>query len=297
MNLNRKTLLALTLSATLGAVPLLLHAEPAPERTLGSVERRHASQANALLDQAVQTLQSQGPEKALTVFNDSNGEFVQGQYYIFVLDEDGTMQASGGPSTSLVGLNVSDLKDAAGKAFMREILDISARQGSGAVEYQWLNPADNALEHKVSHFRKVGQHVLCVGYYIPRATAENARQLLDKAVQHVHEQGQETAFRSFNDPRGGFVYNDQYVFVIGLDDGRYRASGSSPNLVGLDVSNVTDAAGKPLFREMIDLAREQGSGAVDYVWRNPATNAVEAKHSLIQRVEDVLLGVGYYKQH
>ena len=43
-----------------------------------------------------------------------------------------------------------------------------------------------------------------------------------------------------------------------------------------------------------ELARKQGSGSVDYVWRNPATNAVEQKHTLIQRVDDVLLGVGYY---
>jgi len=42
------------------------------------------------------------------------------------------------------------------------------------------------------------------------------------------------------------------------------------------------------------VARKQGSGSVDYVWRNPATNAVEQKHTLIQRVDDVLLGVGYY---
>ena len=49
MNRNRKKLLALSLSATLGAVPLLLHAqEPAQQRTLGSVERSHASQARAL---------------------------------------------------------------------------------------------------------------------------------------------------------------------------------------------------------------------------------------------------------
>ena len=27
---------------------------------------------------------------------------------------------------------------------------------------------------------------------------------------------------------------------------------------------------------------------------SPATNAVEQKHTLIQRVDDVLLGVGYY---
>jgi cytochrome c len=32
------------------------------------------------------------------------------------------------------------------------------------------------------------------------------------------------------------------------------------------------------------------------VWRNPATNAVEQKHSLIQRVDKVLLGVGYYSK-
>jgi len=65
MNRNRKKLLALSLSATLGAVPLLLHAqEPAQQRTLGSVERSHASQARALLDQAVLTFQAKGPEQA-----------------------------------------------------------------------------------------------------------------------------------------------------------------------------------------------------------------------------------------
>ncbi|WP_326429109.1 cache domain-containing protein [Stutzerimonas frequens] len=292
---NRKKLLVLSICATLGAVPFTLQAEEAArERTLGSVERSHASNARALLDQAVLTYQAKGPEQALATFNDRNGEFARGQYYIFVLGEDGTMQASSGPSASLVGLNVSDLKDAAGKPFMREILDKSTRQDSGEVEYQWLNPADNKLENKVSQFRKVGDHVLCVGYYIPRATAEQAQALLERAVQQVKDKGAEAAFRSFNDPRGGFVYNDEYVFAIGLDDGRYRASGSSPNLVGIDVRNVTDAAGKPLFKDMIELARKQGSGTVDYVWRNPATNAVEQKHSLIQRVDDVLLGVGYY---
>ena len=165
--MNRKTLLVLFLSATLGATPLLHAQEQAPQRTLGSVERSHASQARALLDQAVLTFQAKGPEQALAAFNDRSGEFVRGQYYIFVLGEDGTMQASSGPSASLVGLNVGELKDASGKPFMRELLDKSARQESGEVEYKWLNPADNKVENKISQFRKVGDHVLCVGYYIP----------------------------------------------------------------------------------------------------------------------------------
>ena len=57
---------------------------------------------------------------------------------------------------------------------------------------------------------------------------------------------------------------------------------------------INDAAGTPLFKQMITLAKDKGTGTVDYVWRNPATNAVEQKHSLIQRFDDVLLGVGYY---
>jgi cytochrome c len=84
------------------------------------------------------------------------------------------------------------------------------------------------------------------------------------------------------------------VFAINLNDGKYLASGASPNLTGVDVRNLTDAAGKALFKDMIALAKNKGSGTVDYVWRNPATNAVESKHTLIQRVDDVLLGVGYY---
>jgi len=297
MNMNRDKLLALSIAAALGALPLAHVGQAlAQQEPMGSVERSHSSQAKALLDSAALYIQANGAEQALAVFNDRNGQFAKGQYYIFVLADDGTMRASAGASAGLVGLNVSDLRDASGKPFMRQLLDAAKAEESGTVDYQWLNPADNNLESKVSHFRKVGDNILAVGYYIPRASAEQARAMLDKAVALVKEVGADKAFRTFNDPQGGFVVNDEYVFVIGLDDGKYRASGASPNLVGRDVREVSDAAGTPLFKEMIALAKEKGSGTVEYVWRNPATNAVEQKHTLIQRVDDVLLGVGYYSK-
>lgn len=292
---NRK-LLTLSLGALLSTTPLL----PAMADTAqakGSIERQHARQADALLEQAVAHLQRNGAEQSLAVFNDPRGGFVEGQYYLFTLGLDGTMLSSNGPSRSLVGLNVQDLADAAGKSFMREILDKAKTADSGTVGYQWLNPADNELENKTSQFRKVGDHILVVGYYIPRATAEHARKMLDQAAALMKKAGNETAFRAFNDPQGGFVINDEYVFVIGLEDGKYRASGDSPSLVGVDVREVQDAAGTPLFKQMIALAKDKGTGTVDYVWRNPATNAVEHKHTLIQRFDDVLLGVGYYSSN
>ena len=153
------------------------------------------------------------------------------------------------------------------------------------------------MENKTSLYRKVGDRIIAVGYYIPRSSAEQAQKMLDEAVALVKRSGGEAAFKAFNDPQGGFVMNDEYVFAIGLDDGKYRASGASPNLVGVDVREITDAAGTPLFKQMIALAKDKGTGTVDYVWRNPATNAVEKKHTLIRRVNDVLLGVGYYSSN
>ncbi|MCF7201247.1 cache domain-containing protein [Pseudomonas oligotrophica] len=295
MHTKHKTLLVLSMLGALGGAPLV-HAAPdsSQARPMGSVERSHARQAENLLAQAVEHLEKRGAEQALADFNARNGRFAMGEYYVFVLDQAGTMRASSGASHSLVGLDVSQLQDAAGKNFMAAILSQAKGAQSGAIDYHWLNPANNKLENKTSLFRRVGDYVVCVGYYIPRSSAEQARALLDKAVALLQQEGGDAAYRRFNDPQGGFVIGDEYVFAIGLEDGKYRASGGSPSLVGTDVREVRDAAGKPLFRDMIELARSKGEGNVDYVWRNPATNAVEPKHTLIRRVDDVLLGVGYY---
>jgi cytochrome c len=90
------------------------------------------------------------------------------------------------------------------------------------------------------------------------------------------------------------VHDDLYVFAVSLDDARFLAMGANPALVGTDAGVMKDAAGKPIIAEMIALARTKGSGTVDYVWRNPLTNKVENKHSLIERIDNYLIGVGYY---
>ena len=298
MKLNRIGLLILTLTSALSVAPVVSAADKMPmaasPKPMGAIERSDAKQATALLDHAVDYLQKNGPEKSFGAFNDRKGTFVRDEYYVFTVGLDGILYASGGASSGLVGLNVLDLHDAAGKPFIRDILEAAKTSDSGAVEYRWLNRVDNHVENKVSQFHKVGNYIVCVGYYIPRASVEEARVMLNKAVALLKKSGGKTAFKAFNDPQGGFAINDEYVFVIGLDDGKYRASGASPNLVGVDVRELSDAAGTPLFKQMIALAKQKGSGTVNYVWRNPATNAVEQKHWLIQRVGDVLLGVGYY---
>jgi cytochrome c len=259
----------------------------------GAIERSDAKRASDLLERAVDYLQTNGPEKAFGAFSERKSDFVSNEFYVFVIGTDGVLKATGGDPNWLVNLSALDMHDAAGKYFVREMLDVTKTKESGTIEYNWLNHIDNRVEIKTTQFRKVGNFIVCVGYYIPRASIEEAAALLDKAVAMLKKSGGTTTFKVFNDPKGGYVINDEYVFAIGLD-GKYRASGAAPHLTGTDVLELTDVAGKPFFREMIEIAKRNGSGSVDYLWRNPATNAVEQKHSLIQRVDDVLLGVGYY---
>lgn len=269
-------------------------ADPANPQHLGSVDRSKASRASELLEAAVAFLRHNGPEAAFSAFNDPKGSFIYGPYYVFVVDTHGAMLAHGGGQPGLVGTNTLDLRDAAGKPLIRDLIAAAAQNPKASIEYRWINPESKTVELKVSLFNKVDDYIVCVGYYTPRATRTEAQALLNRAAEYVKTAGPEKAFAAFNDRQGGFMHDDEYVFVIGIEDGRYRASGASPHLNGMDVRGMKDAAGNPLFEEMIAMAKKDGSGSVDYVWRNPATNAVESKHTLIQRVNDVLLGVGYY---
>lgn len=286
----------LTLAVALAAIslPTTYAAELAVNASLGAIERSQAKRATELLDRAVNYMKKNGAEKSFAAFNDPKGSYVDGAYYVYAVGLDGFMHANGGSPLGLAGKNSLDLRDAAGKPLIQDLLAQAKNSPTGVIEYRWLNRVSNRIEHKVSEYHLVGNYILCVGYYTPRASREEAQDLLDKAVKFLKDSGGAAAFNAFNDPQGGFTHNDQYVFVIGLDDGKYRATGASPQLTGMDVRGLRDAAGKALVEEMITIAQQKGQGSVDYVWRNPATNAVETKHSLIQRVDNLVLGVGYY---
>jgi cytochrome c len=267
--------------------------DPANPLHIGSMERSRASRAVELRDAALAFLKHNGPQKAFAAFNDPKGSFIYAPYYVFVVGTDGTMLANGGTQLPATGKNAMDMRDAAGKPLILDLLSLAARTPEGSIEYRLLNE-HNSVELKAGLYSKVDNYVISVGYYTPRATQADALALLERAVAFVKNAGTETAFAAFNNPTGGFTYDDQYVFVIGIEDGKYRASGASPQLNGMDVRGLKDAAGYSLFEDMISLAKTKGNGTVRYVWRNPATNAVETKNSMIQRVGDVLLGVGYY---
>lgn len=126
-----------------------------------------------------------------------------------------------------------------------------------------------------------------------RSTADQAKALVQDAVTYLKANGAEKAAAAFNDPKGGFVRNDLYVFVFD-DKGHYVASGGNPKLTGTDASGLQDAEGKPIVKDMLDATRTNPAGVVEYVWLNRASNKVEHKHSYLMREGSYLIGSGYY---
>lgn len=128
----------------------------------------------------------------------------------------------------------------------------------------------------------------------PHASSTEAQGLLNRAVVELTREGPTKAFAEFNDPKAGFAQKDLYVFVFDTK-GVYEATGANPSLVGTSAINLTDAEGKLLVQAIIASVKDQSEGRVDYVWLNRIDNRVEHKVSLVRRVGDHIVGVGYYK--
>lgn len=289
--MKSNSMVNMVLLAVLSLFLLVARAEePAVTATLESVAS-DIQRARALLARAIIRYRQQGDE-AFAAFNGPT-EFVDGELYVWVLGTDGVMLASGGSSSALIGRKVSNMRDAFGTPFFYDMLEKAKTSDTGVVEYRWLNRLHHKPERKITLFTKIGTRLLAVGYYIPRASAEQASAMLERAVGAMQADPVK-ALAAFNDLNGGYIEDDLYVFVVGIDNGKFRAHGVSGRLVGSDGYALTDPNGKPVIRQMLDVLKDKDRGELDYAWRNPVTRQVENKHTLFRKVGNNLVGVGYY---
>jgi len=247
--------------------------------------------ARALLEKAVAYYQQQG-DKAFAAFS-RQGDFVDKDRYVFVVDTQGVMLASGGPSAALIGREVSEVLGPDLKKAFKDVLKTPEGEGVQEAEYRWQNWADGKVERKRVFFQRVGERILAVGYYLPRASADQARALLDKAATALGSDQKQT-LSAINSLKGGFLQDDLYVFVVDLKTHRYVAHGTNLRLVNTDFGKIRDPQGKPVGEPILALMAKQDQGEYEYRWKNPVTGKVEDKHAYLRKVGDLLVAVGYY---
>ncbi|QHD05888.1 cache domain-containing protein [Pseudomonas sp. R76] len=250
-----------------------------------------AQAAKALLEKALAYYQSNG-DKAFAAFS-RQGEFIDHDRYVFVVDTQGVLLASGGPSSALIGRDVSEQLGPDLQASFKQALAVPEGQGIQQAEYRWQNWNDGKVERKHVFYQRVGERILAVGYYLPRATPEQARGLRDKAVKALIKDEAGT-LKAINALQGGFLQDDLYVFVVDLNTARYVAHGTNLRLVNTDFRKIKDPDGRPVGEPILKLMAEQDQGEYKYRWKNPVTDKVENKHAYLRKTGHFMAAVGYY---
>ncbi len=120
--------------------------------------------AKRLVKQAAAYVKYQGKDKAIAEISTPKGMFDKGELYVFAYDLQGVMLAHP-KNPALIGQNLMAVPDVEGKLFRKEIVVRAKSEGSGWVDYVYLNPETSKQEHKTTYFQKVGDVILCCGVY------------------------------------------------------------------------------------------------------------------------------------
>lgn len=102
------------------------------------------AEARALLDAAHAEIKSKGVEAAVKEFN-AGGKWKGSKAYVVVADFKGHMLAHAA-NEKIVGKNMYEAKDAAGKAFVQEVIQGVQAKGETNIEFRWANPQTRKID-------------------------------------------------------------------------------------------------------------------------------------------------------
>jgi signal transduction histidine kinase len=126
-------------------------------------------------------------------------------------------------------------------------------------------------------------------------SGEEAKQFVKKAIDFYKKAGKAIALAEYTNPKGPFIESDMYVFVLNLK-GTMLAHGVNEKYIGHDFIDVKDSDGRSFIREIVEVGNTKGLGFVDYKWYNPLTKEDLQKHVYFEKVDDVIICSGVYKE-
>ena len=117
-----------------------------------------------MVKKAVAFIKEQGPEKAYAAFTGKDGQFIDRDLYVVVYQFDGKVLAHGS-NAKFVGKDMSDAQDVDGKLFVKERVEMAAKQASFWQDYKFVNPVDKKVEPKQMYCERLDNTAVCSGIY------------------------------------------------------------------------------------------------------------------------------------
>ncbi|THB67548.1 MAG: histidine kinase [Gammaproteobacteria bacterium] len=137
--------------------------------------------------------------------------------------------------------------------------------------------------------------IVCFSGIAAAASKEDAKNMVEKAIKYIEENGMEKAEVAFKDKKGDFINGQLYVFVINFD-GLMIIHPIKANLEGKNLNKLRTPDGIYFIQEMNKKSKEDGEGWVDYKWANPETGKVSPKSTYVKRIKgkEMYVGCGVY---
>jgi cytochrome c len=124
-----------------------------------------AKDAIAMVEKSAAFFKQHGKDKLIEKISAKDPEFIQGALYVDIRDLQSGIVLAHPVNPTIVGKDLTDVPDASGKKYRREIIELAASKGKGWVDYMYKNPTTGKIEPKTTYIQRVGDTVLEAGIY------------------------------------------------------------------------------------------------------------------------------------
>ena len=244
---------------------------------------------------AIDYYNSHGREATLEYYN--SAESVDGQWYMFIFDENEVMIAHENPD--LVGLNAADVNGPDGYPAGRMVVAVASVEGAW-VDYQFNNPATGHAEIKRSWIVFHDGLTFGSGWYEAAPSKTHApgaytRSYVDRALEMYRVLGRDATFEYYNSQQS--IDGQWYLFIHGVDGTRLvnGVRADRPGWLGSNLQGTgVDVTGYDYADDTLSI---ETNGWISYVFPNPdAELRYQRKHSWIVRHDGLLFGSGWYER-
>lgn len=229
--------------------------------------------------------ESVGKEVAIAEFSKQEGQFSQGNLYVYAYGYNGTL-LSHPYLPEEIGMNRTNMTDIRGLPFYR-IAAQTASNGGGFIAYMYPAPEGELINESARdiYLPKIG-YVAPVddswwigsGLYFSDLTGCGADgypepvsrmvTLVERGAAFGREQPGEIAFAEISNRSGLFVDSEEHYIYAYDYNGTLLAHPYLQNLIGTSLIEREDSFGMKNIRALCDTSRN-GGGFIVFVWPNP----------------------------
>lgn len=124
-----------------------------------------AQEAVAMVQQVIASIKANGRDQTIAEINDMRSTRFRDRDLYVTINDLSARNLAHGANPRMQGKDLIDLKDADGKPFMRERMELARKNGKGWQDYKFVNPVTKQIEAKSMYFERYEDLIINCGIY------------------------------------------------------------------------------------------------------------------------------------